>query len=301
MANPFTLDYYVTESEANTLLREFLLQKQISRTALTDIKYHGGKLLVNNTETTVRYSLKANDRVTVQFPPEQENLQIERQAIPLSIRYEDAFFLIVEKPAGMSTIPSREHPNDTLANGIAHHYAKTGHNSAIHCVTRLDYDTSGLVLIAKHRHIHHLFSLAQQKNDITKEYLAIIEGTLIPPKGCINQPIARTDDSIIKREIRPDGQMASTRYHTETVINKDQHTYSLLRLQLLTGRTHQIRVHMAWMGHPLLGDTLYGGDDTQIQRQALHCTRLQFAHPITGKSLQFESPLPQELQTILAK
>lgn len=299
MSTPFTLQFTASQSDQNTLLRDFLAQNNISRTALTDIKYHGGRIAVNGEEVTVRHILQENDSITVQFPPEAANPHMQPEAIPLAIIYEDDYLLAVEKPAGMSTIPSREHPDGTLANAILHHYRQIGHTGAVHFVTRLDYDTSGLVLVAKHRHIHHLLSLAQEKNRITKEYLAIINGTLKTQNGRIDQPIARINGSIIKREVRPDGQMASTLYHTEHILPMGAEHCSLLRLQLLTGRTHQIRVHMAWLGHPLLGDSLYGGDCTHIQRQALHCARLAFAHPITGALLQFESPLPEDMQHIL--
>ena len=296
MAEPFTLQFYVSLQEDGVLLREYLAQKNISKTALTDIKYHGGKILVNSKEETVRYTVRSGDQVVIQFPPEQSSARMKSSAIPLDIIYEDDFILIVNKPAGMSTIPSHEHPSHTLANAIVYHYAQSDHNSAVHFVTRLDYDTSGLVLVAKHRHIHHLFSLAQQKQTIDKEYLAFIEGTIEPTTGEINRPIARIDHSIIKREVRPDGQAARTRYTTKQVFQIGDKQYSMLQLQLLTGRTHQIRVHLQSLGHPLLGDRLYGGECIHIKRQALHCVKLQFAHPITGEKLCFECLLPKDMQ-----
>lgn len=295
MTAPFTLQFLISDTEAQMLLRDFLLLNSISRTALTDIKYHGGKITVNGKEENVRYILQTGDCVTIQFPPEPENERMKAEPLPLQIVYEDDALLVVEKPAGMSTIPSREHPCGTLANAIAYYYQQSGHAGAVHFVTRLDYDTSGLVLVAKHRHIHHLLSLAQQQNTITKEYLAITQGIPTPSEGRIDLPIARVSDSIIKREVRADGQPASTLYHTEQVLRIEKQEYSFVRLQLLTGRTHQIRVHMAALGHPLLGDSLYGGDCTFLQRQALHCARLAFSHPITGEPLQFESTLPDDL------
>lgn len=299
MSQPFTLHFTANEASHGMLLREFLAQKNISKTALTDIKYHGGRITVNGKEETVRYIVQQNDTIVVQFPPEPDNERMTSEAIPLSIVYEDDYLLIVEKPAGMSTIPSREHPAGTLANAIVYYYSQIGHTGAVHFVTRLDYDTSGLVLIAKHRHIHHLFSLTQQQNVITKKYLAIISGALKTQNGRIDQPIARVSDSIIKREVRTDGQQASTLYNTLRIFQHKEQTYSLLQLQLLTGRTHQIRVHLAWLGHPLVGDSLYSGDCTHLHRQALHCTYLQFAHPITADPMCFESKLPEDMQEIL--
>ncbi len=296
---PFVLQFTITSEQQGMILREFLGLQHISKTALTDIKYHGGCIMVNGTEQTVRYVLQADDMVVVQFPPESVNDHIQGENIPLQIVYEDDYILVVEKPANMSTIPSQGHQAHTLANAIVHHYEQIGHESAVHFVTRLDLDTSGLVLIAKYRHVHHLLSLAQQNDQITKEYLAIVNGTVEPNEGAVQQPIGRVNDSIIKREVRADGQFAHTLYRTVCTANNGHTVYSLLRLRLLTGRTHQIRVHMAWLGHPLLGDALYDGDCTVLQRQALHCAHLSFMHPITGVQIQLESTLPEDLQQIL--
>jgi len=296
MQNPFTLQFFVSPSEQDMLLRDFLIQNHISKTALTDIKYHGGKITVNGKEETVRYLLQPKDIIVVQYPTEPANAHLQAENIALHIIYEDDYLLIVDKPAGMSTIPSREHGSGTLANALLYHYRQIGHNGAAHFVTRLDYDTSGLVLIAKHRHTHNLLSQAQQQTAITKEYFAWIKGTLPTPDGCINLPIARTDNSIIKRHVSSKGQPATTLYQTKQIISYQSQEYSLLHLQLLTGRTHQIRVHLEALAHPLLGDCLYGGDCTLINRQALHCTKLQFFHPITNKPLCIESPLPQDMQ-----
>ena len=299
MADAFKLQFSATAESHGMLLREFLMQNNISRTALTDIKYHGGRILVNNREENVRYVVQAEDIIMVEFPPEEKNDHMLGWNQPLQIIYEDDYILAVNKPAGMSTIPSREHPEHTLANAIVYYYSQISLNSAVHFVTRLDYDTSGLVLIAKHRHIHHLLSLAQEKNEITKEYLALIGGTLKTQSGRIDQPIARVNNSIIKREVRADGQIASTLYNTAQTFLKDEAPYSLIQLQLLTGRTHQIRVHMEWLGYPLLGDSLYGGDCTHIKRQALHCAKLQFLHPITKECVVLENTLPQDMQAVI--
>jgi 23S rRNA pseudouridine1911/1915/1917 synthase len=299
MSALFTLEFTVSSSEKNMLLREFLLQKQISRKALTAIKENGA-LLVNGTEENVQYLLQPGDTITVQFPPESGSEHMKGEPIPLDILYEDAYLLAVNKPAGISTIPSQLHPSGTLANALLYHYEQTGHTAAVHFVTRLDLDTSGLVLVAKHRHTHHLFSLAQQEQAIEKKYYALVSGIPCPAKGRIDQPIGRTDNSIIQREVRDDGQMASTIYHTVSSFQKNHLTCSLVELHLLTGRTHQIRVHMQWLGHPLLGDSLYNGDCSILNRQALHCTSLRFQHPITGEEIFLQCPLPDDIQHILA-
>lgn len=295
MPKSFTLQFTAPEHDHNILLRDFLAQQNISRTALTGIK-SGGAILVNGRAETVCYAIQPGDQIVVQYPPESGSSQMKGEAMPLSIVYEDDYLLIAEKPAGISTIPSKGHPSGTLANAIVHHYEQTGHTAAVHFVTRLDLNTSGLVLVAKHRHIHHLFSLAQQEQTITKTYLALVEGQPVPPEGRIDKPISRVDNSSIRRQIHPDGQPASTLYQTIDTFQTGTQPCSLVRLQLLTGRTHQIRVHMASLGHPLLGDALYGGNCNLINRQALHCAILQFQQPLTGEPMQFESSLPEDMR-----
>ncbi|WP_455660701.1 RluA family pseudouridine synthase [Pradoshia sp.] len=295
MAKPFTLHFNATKEEEGILLREFLARKRISKAALTDIKFRGGKLMVNERIENVRYIIQPDDKITVQYPPEASSEKLKGDHIPLSIVYEDDYVLVIEKPAGMSTIPSREHPAKSLANAIVHYYEQTGHLAAVHIVTRLDRDTSGLVLIAKHRHIHHLFSLSQKEKSVSREYVALVEGHVQPPEGEVDRPIGRMAESIIKREVRSDGQSALTLYKTI----RQFPTYSLMALKLMTGRTHQIRVHMSDLGHPLLGDDLYGGSRDLIARQALHCGFLTFNHPITGESLQFKSTVPSDMQRLI--
>lgn len=295
MAKPFTLHFNATKEEEGILLREFLSRKRVSKAALTDIKFRGGKIMVNERVENVRYIIQPEDRIVIQYPPETGSEQMKGDDIPLSIVYEDDYVLVIEKPAGMSTIPSREHPTRSLANAIVHYYEQIGHLAAVHIVTRLDRDTSGLVLIAKHRHIHHLFSLSQQEKSVSREYIAFVEGHVQPSEGKVDRPIGRMGDSIIKREVRPGGQSAVTLYRTIRCYT----SYSLVRLKLLTGRTHQIRVHMSDLGHPLLGDDLYGGSRTLIARQALHCGTLMFKHPITGEQLQFNSAIPTDMQGLM--
>ncbi len=300
MAEPFTLYFTAADTDEGTLLRDYLTQQNISKTALTDIKAQGA-ILVNGTPQTVRYVLHTGDNIAVQYPPEPANPEMKAYAMPLDIIYEDDYLLAVNKPAGISTIPSKLHPTGTLANAIVHYYQQTNQPSAVHFVTRLDLDTSGLVLLAKHRHVHYLFSLAQQEQEITKEYTALAGGIVSSPEGRIDKPIGRTDTSTIRREILPDGQPAITLYKTVQTVQTKHHCYSLLRLQLLTGRTHQIRVHMHSIGHPLLGDNLYDGDCSLIHRQALHCSLMQFVHPISGGNLTLECALPEDMQTLLLK
>jgi len=295
MANNFSLEWTAEASDQGKLLREFLKEKEISRSALTDIKFKGGLISVNAQEVNVRYMVKSGDSVTVIFPEEVPSFGLKGEDIPLSIVYEDEFILVVNKPAEMNTIPSREHPNGSLASALIGYYEKNGIVATTHIVTRLDRDTSGLVLIAKHSHIHHLFSKQQRAGDVKRTYEAIAEGKLVLDEGRIEMPIARKSDSIIEREVHIDGQYACTLYEVLQRYNEFTH----IRLRLLTGRTHQIRVHLAYIGHPLLGDSLYGGKRELIQRQALHCREIKFSHPILQKEMYLTSNLPLDMKKLI--
>lgn len=292
----FTLKW-VMQQEKSMTIKEFLKTQHISKAALTDIKFKGGKILVNEKEENVRYTLKEGDQLVVSFPPELPSRGLIPEQISLNIVFEDEYLLIVQKEYGMNTIPSREHPSGSLANALVGYYQKQGIEATTHIVTRLDRDTSGLVLIAKHRHIHHLLSEQQKGGDVKRKYLAFAEGQISPFTATINEPIGRCSDSIIKREVRKDGQTAITHYR---VLAQDKHL-SLIELSLETGRTHQIRVHLAYQGHPLLGDDLYGGKRDWINRQALHCFFLKFTHPVTKQSITFTVDLPDDMKGLEQK
>lgn len=295
MNSNFKLQWTINEQQAGQMIKEFLKEKEISRIALTDIKFKGGKIQVNNNEVNVRYVLKADDSLTLIFPPEQPSEGVTAEKIPLEILFEDRYLLVVNKPAGMSTIPSREHPTGSLANALVGYYEEIGIRATSHIVTRLDRDTSGIVLIAKHRHVHHLLSKQQQKGDVKRTYEAFAEGSLKLELGSIEEPIGRKADSIIEREVRIDGQYACTQYK----VVKRYKEFTHVELELKTGRTHQIRVHMSFIGHPLLGDDLYGGNLFLIERQALHCKKIQFLHPFSGLRLKFTASLPLDMDEIV--
>lgn len=292
MTTPFKLAFTAAEPQ---LLRDALAGWGISKRTLTSIKYEGGRLLVNGADVTVRHFLEPGDAVTVIFPNEQRSAGLTAEEGDLAIIYEDRAVLIVEKPAGQSTIPSRDHPGGSLANLVAHHFEVHETPATLHIVTRLDRDTSGLVCIAKNRHIHHLLSLQQQTKKMRRQYEALVHGCPDSALRLITQPIGRKPDSIIEREVRSDGQFAET----ELEVEKSGEEFSHVKLRLNTGRTHQIRVHLSYAGHPLLGDDLYGGSLELIRRQALHCTKLQFLHPLSGQLLSFSSGLPDDMQRLL--
>lgn len=295
MARNFILDFTAEEADQGKLLREFLKEKEISKSALTDIKFKGGFISVNGQEVNVRYALKTADRVKIEFPAEVPSEGMKGEEIPLSIVYEDDYLLVVNKPPGMNTIPSREHPYGSLAGGLIGYYKNKGISATTHIVTRLDRDTSGLVLIAKHSHVHHLFSKQQRSGDVKRRYEAFAEGVVEKSDGVIEASIARKPDSIIEREVHPDGQYACTLFE----VSKRYEAFTHMNLRLKTGRTHQIRVHMRYIGHPLLGDTLYGGNRALIPRQALHCKELTFSHPFLHKKMHFTANLPIDMQEVL--
>ncbi|MEH7454682.1 RluA family pseudouridine synthase [Gottfriedia acidiceleris] len=290
----FSLSWEVKKEHNGILLREFLKLKELSKRALTDIKFQGGKITVNGEEKTVRTMLKELDLVQIYFPIEKPSEDLIAEDIPFEIVYEDDAVLVINKPFGIPSIPSREHPNGTLANGLLFYYQTIGLQSTIHIVTRLDKDTSGLMLVAKNRYIHYLFSKNELKN-VQRKYLAIVHGQMNDTEGVIRAKIARKSDSIIERIVSEEGQEAITHYKV-LLVNRD---YTVVELELETGRTHQIRVHMSSIGHPLIGDDLYGGNTDRLKRQALHSYQLSFVHPIDHTEKNFEIALPADLERLL--
>lgn len=293
--NQFSLKWTIEDDKQVDSIKEFMNKEGISRRALTDIKFSGGLISVNGIEQTVKYQLQKGDVLEVIFPKEERSSHVKPEEIKLVIMYEDRDIIVVDKPPYMNSIPSREHPTGSLANALIHHYDQSGIHAAVHIVTRLDRNTSGLVLIAKHRHAHHLLSLMQREHAIKRIYEALVEGTWNNICGIIDRPIGRKRDSIIEREVREDGQRAVTYYE----VLQQFANYSHILLRLETGRTHQIRVHMSYMGHPLLGDDLYGGGIDRMNRQALHCKELHFTHPFLKKEMSFAAPLPVDMKEFI--
>ncbi|WP_033541625.1 RluA family pseudouridine synthase [Planococcus sp. CAU13] len=289
---PFELTY---TAAGHGLLREALHSWGISKRTLASVKYGGGQILVNGNEVTVRHPLRTGDAVTVVFPLEEFGNGLKAEDGELKIIHEDDALLIVDKPPLQNTIPSREHPAGSLANIVAKHFENHGIPATLHIATRLDRDTSGLVCIAKNRHIHHMLSLQQQEKKMTRRYEALVHGQVEQEKFIITAPIGRKNSSIIEREVRADGQFAETEVELIQVFND----YSHVKLKLNTGRTHQIRVHLAHISHPLVGDDLYGGTREMISRQALHCRELELIHPVTGQMLMFKSPNREDMAALI--
>lgn len=229
--------------------------------------------------------LSGEDLLTLNLP--EENPVYQPVAGPLDILWEDEDYLVVAKPPDMPVHPSPGHDRDSLLNRVAYYCQEKGQQYAFRPLYRLDRDTSGIVVVGKHR-------TAVSSAQVKKLYYGIVQGEL-DCQGTVDAPIALEPGSKIRRCCGKDGQAAVT--HWEALASAEGHT--LLRFQLGTGRTHQIRVHMAHIGHPLAGDTVYGTDETLLPRHGLHCALLRVEHPLTGEPLCFESPLPEDMASLL--
>jgi 23S rRNA pseudouridine1911/1915/1917 synthase len=289
-----SLKWEILPEDEGKTVKKFLREKKISRAALNAVKYRGGSILVNGEKVNVRKVLKAGDLLQVLFPDEEASEKLRPQDIPLNILYEDEYLLVIDKPAPMDTIPPRNRGDGSLANALLGYYEKIGLKTAPHIVTRLDRNTSGLVLVAKYQHIHSLLARAQRSGGISRRYIAFCEGVFSDPEGVIEAPIGRKPGSIIERTVSENGRYARTEYE----VLKQYDTYAKILVRPKTGRTHQIRVHFSHIGHPLLGDSLYGGNTARISRQALHCREISFCHPIREEPVTFVSELPEDMQKL---
>lgn len=285
----------IKEANKGQVLRDYLYEDlRLSTRLIKKVKAYPNGLLINDMKQTVRYILQVGDVVKVTFPPEEISASLIAEKVDLQIIYEDEAILVVNKPAGMPTMPSRLHRSGTLANVVLGYYRQQHIPFTIHVVTRLDKDTSGLVLIAKHHFSHSLFSNMQRQNQVKRKYQAFISGQINPQIGTIDLPIGRKTGSIIERTVTENGQTAITHYEVLEVWDE----FSLVEVQLETGRTHQIRVHFAYLGHSLLGDDLYGGDWDKLKRQALHCHELSFIHPFTEIPVHLSVPLADDMKKL---
>lgn len=215
--------------------------------------------------------------------------------IDLNIIFEDEYLLVINKPAGIPVHPSCNHYKNSLSNGVKYYFNSIGLNRKIRPVNRLDKDTSGLVIFAKHEYIQEMLIRQMKDNTFKKEYLALLVGNLSKSSGTIDAPIRRKTGSIMEREISEDGETAIS--HFELIKNFEN--YCLVKYTLETGRTHQLRVHSKYIGHPILGDTLYGTTSDLIPRQALHAQKVTFVHPITKEALILEAPLPLDINNLI--
>jgi len=228
---------------------------------------------------------------------EELNTAIAPEDIPISVIYEDELILAVNKPPFMLVHPTPGHPGGTLLNGLAHYFREKGENFSLRLLNRLDMNTSGVVIIPKSAAVHSQLDKMMRSGDIRKFYIAVIEGGLEPEKGRIEEPIGKDTAGSVKRKVTADGQPSVTVY--ETLRKSGSH--SLVRLELITGRTHQIRVHLSHLGHPVTGDELYGEGSTLIARQALHASDIELPHPGGGGSLKLHGLLPEDMRLLVGR
>lgn len=292
---------WIYEKDHPQQVKYFLKEKGISKGLLAKIKFQGGEIKVNERVENVLFSLSENDKVTIVIPAEGEHETVLLDETPIDIIYEDEHVLVVNKPAGISSIPAQYHPNNTMANRVKAYYKRQGYeNQVIHIVTRLDRDTSGLMLFAKHGFAHAKLDTQLREKKFVKKYQALISGKLdgLQTHGLIDLPIARDYTSLLKRKVSAEGRHAQTEYWLDQIFSE----VALVDIQLHTGRTHQIRVHFSEIGCALLGDDMYSGRmDMGIERQALHCYDLRFYHPFTQELLEFKQPLAQDMEAVVKR
>ena len=284
------------EEEREDLTINQILRRNFKFSSRFKTKIKFQKLVDLNGEQSPGYLRpKAGDEIVVRLPEETSDFPMED--IPVSPLYEDEDILVLNKPADMPVHPSAGNYENTLANGVAWYYKQQGENFVYRCINRLDRDTTGVLVLAKNPLSGALLSAQMKQRQIRRTYLALTDG--IPPEnGTVSAPIARMDDSVITREVNWEhGETAVTHYERLAVSNG----YSLVELHLDTGRTHQIRVHMKYIGCPLPGDFLYHPVFDRISRQALHSFQLEFCHPITKKTLRFLAPVPEDFQKAFAE
>ena len=267
----------------------------LSTSAIRRSKRRPHGLLVDGEDIYTSYLVHAGQVVAI-LADDKAPSDIVPNEGPVNICYEDEDLLVVDKPAGLAVHPCAGSWDDSLGARLVHYYHQIGLAADFHPVHRLDKGTSGLMVVSKHPAAQHILTQALHSGDFLREYLAVCEGCPSPLSGTVDAPLGRTDTSYIRQEVRADGKSARTHYE----VVQQGARFSLLRLVLDTGRTHQIRVHMAYLGHPLAGDFLYGTEDPDlIPRPALHSARLELTQPFSGRRLLFESPLPADMARLL--
>lgn len=253
------------------------------------------KIYLNGNVTSVNHPVLENNLIECYLDYEEDNSNIIPTEMPLNIIYEDGAYIVVNKPAGIPVHPSMDHYTDSLSNGIAFYFNQIGLKKKIRPVNRLDKDTSGIVIFAKNEYIQECLVRQMKSKEFIKRYIAVVNGNLDNLEGTINAPIARKEGSIIERCVSETGDIAITHYK----VLKRKTDFDIVECILETGRTHQIRVHFAYLGHSLLGDTLYGTSSSLINRQALHAYEVEFTHPLSKKKVKYITTVPEDLNKLM--
>lgn len=293
-----TLNYTTENLITSMPVSHFLKQKGFSSQNLVQLKKNPDAVLANEVPCFMNHVLHPGDTLTLHIREARSSEKIPPVELPLDIVYEDEDLMVINKPAGMPIHPSMNNYYNSMANALAYYFDQQNRPFVFRCINRLDRDTSGLTIVAKHYVSAGMLSAMianKAASGITREYLAIVKGSVQPPEGTITAPLGRKEGSIIERTIDFEkGESSITHYK----VLDEKNGHSLVSLILETGRTHQIRIHMKYLGYPLIGDYLYNPDMERIQRQALHAWKLIFRHPITGEILSFTAPLPKDMAMV---
>lgn len=294
-----TITYHPDSSYNGHKISEYLRNLGYTRQSLTILRYDEGSIVLNDQVVHMNRLLEDGDTLTINIREKGVSENVIPVDLPFPIVYEDEDLVVINKPAGMPSHPSMKNFDNTLGNAAAYYFSKMvcdNNNFVYRCVNRLDKDTTGLTIIAKHMVSGGILYEQIQKKILRREYVAIVEGTDLPDNGTIDLPLSRDLDSAIARKVDlENGDRAVTHFE---VISRGK-GLSFVRFRLETGRTHQIRVHMLASGHPLIGDFLYNPENNIMARQALHAGKLSFLHPMTGEIVCFEVPVPDDMQAVL--
>lgn len=290
------IDYIIDEDSAGLRVEQFLRRKRYSGQNLSEIKRMPKSILVNGVHYYMRQELSTGDHLQVRICETQNSEKIPPTKLPLDIIYEDEDLLVLNKPAGMPIHPSLNNYTNSMANALAYYFQSQGKPFIFRCCNRLDRDTSGLTIVSKHLVNGSILSDMTKYREVHREYLAIARGSVTPSEGTIQAPLGRKEGTIIERTVDWEhGEDAVTHYK----VVKEANGHSLVSLRLETGRTHQIRIHMKYLGYPLIGDYLYNPDMEYMTRQALHSHHMEFTHPITGAHMSFTAPLPEDMARVM--
>ena len=290
------IDYIIDEDSAGLRVEQFLRRKRYSGQNLSEIKRMPKSILVNGVHYYMRQELSTGDHLQVRICETQNSEKIPSTKLPLDIIYEDEDLLVLNKPDGMPIHPSLNNYTNSMANALAYYFQSQGKPFIFRCCNRLDRDTSGLTIVSKHLVSGSILSDMTKYREVHREYLAIARGSVTPSEGTIQAPLGRKEGTIIERTVDWEhGEDAVTHYK----VVKEANGHSLVSLRLETGRTHQIRIHMKYLGYPLIGDYLYNPDMEYMTRQALHSHHMEFTHPITGEHMSFTAPLPEDMARVM--
>lgn len=291
------MEIIYTVKENNKTIKQILKENLFISDKLLSFLKKNSLILCNNQKViNLNFLSNPNDIIKVDLNFEEDNSNIVPTKMNLNIIYEDDALLILNKPAGVPVHPSMLHYTNSLSNGVKYYFDTLGLKKKLRPVNRLDRNTSGIVIFAKNQYIQECLIHQMQTKEFKKVYLAVIEGHLDKLKGTIDAPIARKENSIIERCVNANGEKAITHY--KVLKQNFKKNYDFIECILDTGRTHQIRVHFSYIGHPLIGDTLYGNDSKYISRQALHAYKIEFIHPIGHKLMQFAADVPKDFSLL---